>query len=153
MIIYLDTSALLKRYVQEIGSAWLIAQCEPATGNLLATALISKAEAIAGLAAKFRQGGLLPNDYHKAEQDLLHDFTHSYHLIDIQQTAVDLAGDLAKRQKLRGYDAVQLAAGLTLQTILLHYELPPLLFISADMNLLQAAQSEGLNIDNPNWHP
>jgi hypothetical protein len=42
VILYLDTSALLKRYVQEVGSAWLTVQCDPVQGNSLVTALITK---------------------------------------------------------------------------------------------------------------
>ena len=58
MIFYLDTSALLKRYLQEVGSGWLAMLVLPTAGNTFATALITKAEAAAGLAAKVRQGGL-----------------------------------------------------------------------------------------------
>jgi hypothetical protein len=31
--------------------------------------------------------------------------------------------------------------------------LPPLVFVSADDNLMAAAQSERLAVDNPNLHP
>ena len=50
-------------------------------------------------------------------------------------------------------DAVQLAAGLTLNAILLQTQRPPLTFLSADVHLIQAAQNEGLTVDNPNLHP
>ena len=139
--------------MQEVGSTWLAAQCAPALGNSLVTVLITKAEAMAALAAKFRQGGLTQADYLKAEQDLIHDFTWGYHLIEIRCPLVDLAADLAKRQRLRGYDAVQLAAALTLNDVLVHAQLPPLTLLTADANLFQAAQSEGLLVDNPNLHP
>jgi len=152
MIFYLDISALLKRYVQEVGSGWLARLATPTIGNIFATALITKAEARAGLAAKFRQGGLSLVDYQQAEQDLLHDFAYIYSVVDIDESLVDLASDLAKRQKLRGYDAVQLAAGLTLNSILLKTQHPSLTFLSADVHLIQAAQNEGLAVDNPNWH-
>ncbi|GEM_PF-2827417 len=83
MLFYLDTSALLKRYVQEVGSSWLATLIVPTTDNTLATALITKVEAVAGLAAKFRQGGLLLVNYQQAEQDLLHDFAYIYSIVDI----------------------------------------------------------------------
>lgn len=152
MIFYLDTSALLKRYVQEVGSAWLATLAEASADNTFATALVTKAEAAAGLAAKFRQGGLPLVDYQRAEQDVLHDFAFFYAIVDIDEPLVDLAADLAKRQKLRGYDSVQLAAGLTLNTILVQTQQPPLIFLSADATLIQAAHNEGLAVDNPNLH-
>lgn len=153
MIIYLDTSALLKCYVQEIGSTWMTAQCSSSTGNVLVTALITKAEATAGLAAKQRQGGLSQADHQVAEQYLLDGFTQIYRLITIEPALIDLASVLAKRQGLRGYDAVQLAAGMTLKNLVVQSTLPAPVFISADENLLQAAQNEGLQTDNPNRHP
>ena len=153
MIFYLDTSALLKRHIQEVGSGWLATLAAPTTGNTFTTALITKVEAAAGLAAKFRQGGLLLADYQQAEQDLLHDFAYIYSFVDIDDPLVDLAADLAKRKKLRGYDAFQLAAGLTLNAILLQTQRPALTFLSADVHLIQAVQNEGLTVDNPNLHP
>ena len=152
MIFYLDTSALLKRYMQEVGSSWLTTLTLPSADNTFATALITKAEAAAGLAAKFRQGRLPLVDYQQAEQDLLHDFAYVYAIVDIDEPLIDLATDLAKRQKLRGYDAVQLAAAVTTNQLLLQSQLAPLTFLSADAELLQAAQNENLQVDNPNLH-
>ena len=47
--IYLDSSALVKRYVNETGSDWIRAMCNPGTSNDIVTALISKAECSAAL--------------------------------------------------------------------------------------------------------
>jgi predicted nucleic acid-binding protein len=153
VILYLDTSALLKRYVQEVGTTWLAVQCDPTMRNPLVTALITKVEAAAGLAGKFRHGGLSQAEYLKIEQDLLYDFTRVYRLIEIRRPLIDLAVVLARRQKLRGYDAVQLATALTLNDVLVQSHLPPLTFLTADATLFQAALQEGLRVDNPNLHP
>jgi len=84
---------------------------------------------------------------------MFNDFENSYRLIAVDLPLVDLASDLTKRQKLRGYDAIQLAAALTLNEILIKEDIAPLTFISADNDLLQAAANEGLNTDNPNLYP
>jgi len=52
---------------------------------------------------------------------------------------------------LRGYDAVQLAAAVTFQKLLVVAQLPALTFLCADTVLLRAAQQQGLLIDNPNF--
>jgi predicted nucleic acid-binding protein len=39
--VYLDTSALVKRYVTETGSSWTIALCHLPAGNTIATARIT----------------------------------------------------------------------------------------------------------------
>lgn len=152
-VFYLDASALVKRYVVESGSSWATALCDPSTNNTIATTRITKAEAAAAFASKQRSGGLSQDDYTEALQDLTHDFTHQYVLVEIDQALVDLAVDLTTRQKLRGYDAVQLASALTLNNVLTQTQRPPLTFIAADDDLLQAAQDEGLSTDNPNLHP
>lgn len=153
MVFYLDTSALLKRYVRETGSSWLTVFYAPNAGHTLATGLITKAEAIAALAAKHRRGGLSQANYQQAESDLRHDFAHIYSLIEIDEPLIDVAANLAKQHRLRGYDAVQLAAAVTLQTILTTGNLPSLTFLSADNLLLSAAQQEGLTTDNPDLYP
>ncbi len=91
--------------------------------------------------------------YAGALQDLAHDFAHHYLLVEIDEALVDLAVDLTRRRKPRGYDAIQLAAALTLNSVLTQAQFPPLTSVVADDDLLQAAQSEGLPTDNPNRHP
>lgn len=152
-VFYLDASVLVKRYVVEAGSSWIVGLCDPPAGNTVATARITKAEAAAAFASKHRHGGLTSAHYAGILQDLDHDFTYQYLLVEIDQSLVDLAVDLTKRRKLRGYDAVQLASALTLSRILAQGQQPPPTFVAADDDLLQAAQDEGLTVDNPIRHP
>ena len=146
VVFYFDSSALVKRYATEAGSTWVIALCNPSSNNTIATAQITKAEAAAAFASKYRNDGWPQAHYAAALQDLTHDFAHQYLL-------VDLAVDLTQRQKLRGYDAIQLAAALTLNSILVQAQASPLTFITADTDLLQAAQNESLLTENPNLRP
>ncbi len=152
-VFYFDTSALVKRYVAETGSVWVTGLCRLSTDNLIATACIAKAEAAAAFARKHRSGDLSQTHYTEVLRDLSHDFAHQYLLVEVDQTLVDRAVELTQRQKLRGYDAVHLAATLTLNDTLTEAQLPPLTFVAADDNLLEAAQSEGLSIRNPNHLP
>jgi hypothetical protein len=75
-----------------------------------------------------------------------------YWLIDTDQEIVVRAIELTRRQKLRGYDAVHLACALFLQETLSSHGLPAPILLSADVELLTAAQVEGLMTDNPNAH-
>ena len=61
--------------------------------------------------------------------------------------------DLAEARALRGYDAVQLATALELHRLRQEMSLPPLAFVSADGDLNEAAEAEGLLTDNPTAHP
>jgi hypothetical protein len=60
---------------------------------------------------------------------------------------------LAETLGLRGYDAVQLAAGREINALCIASSLPPVIFVSADDELNAAAASEGLLIENPNDYP
>jgi hypothetical protein len=56
------------------------------------------------------------------------------------------------RYPLRGYDAVHLATAVNLDIALRSAGLPPLVFVSADHSLCEAAQDEKLSSDDPNVH-
>ncbi len=152
MLYYLDTSALVKRYVREAGSTWMLTLCASSPVHVFAVSLITKVELIAGLAAKQRNDNLSLAGFYAVELDIVNDFLLQYQTVIINQATIDFAADLAKRQYLRGYDAVQLACALTLNTSLTMTSLPALIFVSADTRLLQAATREGLTTDNPNQH-
>jgi uncharacterized protein len=53
-VFYLDTSALVKRYLPEIGSAWVETITDPSSGHTIVTAEIAQVEAAAAIAARQR---------------------------------------------------------------------------------------------------
>jgi predicted nucleic acid-binding protein len=73
--------------------------------------------------------------------------------MEVTRHLVEQAAAFADQYGLRGYDAVQLATAVGAQAIRASLGLPPLIFISADDRLNAAAQSEGMSVDNPNYHP
>ncbi len=149
---YVDSSALVKRYVVETGSAWVQTLCDPSAGHVLALAHIGLVEVAAALGIKHRQGALIASVRDGLLRDLQHDAHRQYWLVDVDQALIIQAIALTRRQKLRGYDAVHLAGALFLQETLLAQGLPVPVFLSADQELLAAAQEEGLVTDNPEMH-
>jgi hypothetical protein len=55
---FLDTSAVVKRYVQETGTAWIRTLAAPATGHFIYLARISEVEVTSALARRRGQPGL-----------------------------------------------------------------------------------------------
>ncbi len=149
---YLDSSALVKRYLVEIGTPWVQAWCDD-PAQTVAVAEIGLVEIAAAFAGKLRGGHITPSQYHSVRADLVADARDEYVLVTVNRAVVDEAIELTARHRLRGYDAVHLAAALRLNRALLAYHLPPLIFISADDDHLKAAVAEGLPTDNPNRHP
>ena len=105
--LYLDTSALLKLYVEEAGSTQVAAQARRA--SLLVTATITYAEARAALAARARRGDLSADEELAIVDQLDADWPRLA-LVQVTEALAQLAGELAHLHALRGYDAIQLAA-------------------------------------------
>jgi predicted nucleic acid-binding protein len=150
---FLDTSAIVKRYSPEAGSDWIKAITDIIAGHDITLAEITLAEVAAAFAAKARApGGITIEERDQALADFLRDCDEHYDLLSISREVIDLAVSLTQRHKLRGYDAVQLAGALIVNTELLAEGLPSLTFVSADEDLVEAAEAEGLLTENPNLY-
>ncbi len=137
MILYCDTSALLKLYLTEAGSAE-VAHCL-AESEGLAVCRIAWAEAHAAFARRVRE---VPQDalaIDAAKQALALDWP-SFIIFEIDQALMELAADYADTFALRGYDSVQLAAAASIGKI----TALPTLFACFDTRLNKAAKVLGL---------
>jgi len=150
---YLDSSALVKRYLTENGSAWLRTLVEPLAGNTIIIAEITHVEVAAAIAARHRAPGGISRRVRDGAVNLLAKHCRDeYRLIATNKTILDRAIDLTQTYRLRGYDAVQLATALYTNSALLSTELAGLTMLAADKDLITAAQAEGLLADNPNLY-
>ena len=107
MILYLDSSALVKRYVAEPGSAEVGSAL--ARADAAGTALISRAEVEAALGKGLRMDVLGREDALAALQMFRGEWRDMVR-VQITEIVVARAGALAWEHGLRGYDAVHLAA-------------------------------------------
>ncbi|MBC8508249.1 MAG: type II toxin-antitoxin system VapC family toxin [Anaerolineales bacterium] len=114
-ITYLDTSALIKRYIEELGSEEL-KEWWPSM-DLFGAALITRAEMAAALAKASRMRWLETEAAQQAWNIFLEDW-QTIAVIEITNVLVERAGELAWSDGLRGYDAVHLAAMITWQDAL-----------------------------------
>ncbi|MCX7855120.1 MAG: type II toxin-antitoxin system VapC family toxin [Anaerolineae bacterium] len=145
---YLDSSALVKRYLPERGADWVR---RVATSASIAMAEFSIVEVASALARRVRAGDL---DSCLCD-DLLEVFlqdAEGYSVLAPNRSTVLLAVDLTRRHPLRAYDALQLATALQLADAL-RSEGFSLTFVSADERLCTAAEQEGLPTVNPNRLP
>lgn len=111
MIAYLDTSSLVKLYVEEEGSRLVRRLVERA--ELVATSVVAYAEARAALARQRREGGLTADGFDRARNDFERDWPR-YLTIEVTEPIYRSAGDLAERHRLRGFDSLHLASYLSL---------------------------------------
>lgn len=153
MIYFLDSSAHVKRYVTETGSAWVQNLTDPGSGNTLIVARITWVEVLSALSRLQRMQHLAPQDVTTAVGAFRFDWKTQYQVVELASSVTQHAGQLVQNHVLRAYDAVQLASALSLAPEFANLTPNPFAFISADDKLLTTAQAEGLAIADPMSHP
>lgn len=137
MILFCDTSALLKLYIIEPGSNEMKARVSDA--EAVAVCRVAWAEAYAALSRRARE---VPEDavlIEQAKVALATDWPH-FVVMEVDQPLVELAGEYADTFALRGYDSIQLAAAFEVSRI----TQCPLFFACFDTRLNKAAKLLGM---------
>ncbi len=154
MVVYFtDSSAVVKRYVQEVGSAWVDSLFTSVPANTVVIVATTSVEVVAAITRRARGGTIIQADAASSCALFLADLSVDYRVVPVIDALLREAIRLAQLYGLRGYDAVQLAAGVEANRLRVGAGLPPLIFVSADNELNAAAVSGGLVVDNPNAHP
>ena len=139
MILYLDTSALVKRYVMEAGSKEVMALIEQA--DSVGSAVLTQVEMASALAKAVRLNWVEAIHAEIAWQDFLSHW-QSITRLSVTPGLVERAARLAWQYGLRGYDATHFAAALIWQELL---EIPVTL-ATFDRDLWQVAKKAGMAV-------
>ena len=107
MTLYLDTSSLVKLYIEEAGSADMRGLV--ANAAVIATSIVAYAETRARFARLRRMGELSPTKLTVAKRDFEAQWP-SFLILALDATISREAGDMAERYALRGFDALHLAS-------------------------------------------
>jgi len=111
LILYLDTSSLIKLYIEESGSAEVESLVDQA--SLVCTSVVAYPEARSALARLCREGALSAEEHSLTKADLNEDWPR-YLALEVTPTVWRAAGDLAEKHALRGFDSLHLASFLFL---------------------------------------
>lgn len=136
LIAYLDTTSLVKIYVEEKGSDRVRRLIGAAL--LVSTSVVAYAEARAAFARLRREAGMTRSEYEQAKTDLEQDW-QTFLTLDVTEAVYRSAGDLAEKHRLRGFDSLHLASYLLLRRESLG---EPTEFSSFDDALNRAARRE-----------
>ena len=139
MRLYLDTSALVKLYVEENGSSLVRKWVDDV--DTVATSIIAYVEARAAFARQRREKRLSPAAYAGLVKDFEADWDR-YVLLAATEPLIKQAGKLAETHALRGYDAIHLVSAKIFRERLSE----TVCFASWDARLVLAARKEGLAI-------
>lgn len=140
MILYLDTSALVKLYVEEIHTDDVRRWVDEA--EIIATCRVAYPEAVSALNRRLRAGDISKNAYGTAIRALRQDWSRLA-IVDFRE--ID-AGRLAEKYGLRGFDAIHLSSALVLSSAPAG---PDVWFSSFDSALNRAVAGERLPVLTP----
>ena len=139
MILYLDTSSLVKLYVEENYSENI--KTLVLSSDVVATSLIAYAEARAAFARRFREKAFSSKEFNLIKKCFETDWNNFLGLLPGEET-IRLAGELAEKHALRGFDSIHLASAVLLRD----QSNSPVLFSCFDHQLQKAAHNEALII-------
>ena len=147
---FLDTSAIAKRYIPEIGTPWINSITAPPENNILLLSQLAWVELQSAISRRQRENTFTPEQAQILITRFQTHWSTDYHIITVDQILLNLATELIKKHPLRAYDAVQLASALIIQPNLSNPKTNLFTFVSADDRLLAIARLEGLTSINPN---
>ena len=139
MILYLDTSALVKKYFKEPGSDLVIDHWNRA--EEIATSSVAYAEALASIYRKKRELQT-EEPLFQAALNSLHEDWQGFIRVEVNDGLNGSIEKVLQKHPLRGFDAVHLASAL-----LIKERLPEdFIFACFDQRLMASAVAEGLNV-------
>lgn len=142
MICYLDSSALVKRYIREDGTDKMNSLI--AGAKILVTSKLTYAETLSAFFKKYRAKELSEKHLNTVLTVFENDWAY-FLVVEFGDEMLPLIKKLVRKHYLKGADSIHLSSALWLKTTVKQ----DITFIASDSNLLAAALSETLHILNP----
>lgn len=141
-MIYFDSSALVKRYIQEEGTEFVETLCEKE--RLIATSKLTYPEILSALARKRRLKEISDKEYEAIFQKFTNDWA-GIAVLEFHDEIFVLLKGLFELHSIRAADAVHLASALWLKESMGEQ----VVFVASDLALLKAASQEKLDRIDP----
>jgi len=134
MKVFFDTSALVKRYIEEPGSTQVNEICREV--DALIISIVCLPEMLAALRRLVRENSLSLQDYQRTKRLILADLADA-EISNLTPEVIKLAIHCLENNLLRALDAIHLGCALAMK---------PDLFVSSDRAQIAAAREEGLRV-------
>jgi uncharacterized protein len=108
VLYYFDSSALVKRYISEKGTAWVLGITDPGVGNIIFVARITAVEVVSAITRAAWAGSITSADAFSAKANFRYDYLNQYRAMEITAGLIARAMALAEQYALRGYDGCSL---------------------------------------------
>lgn len=146
---FADSSVLVKRHIQEIGSKWFSQIADEQAGNTIIISRLSITEVFSAFNRRCRELSLGKIDYQKIAQNFADFCETDYRIIEITEEITEKSRELLERYPLRASDSIQLASAFVANENLIQEGFSGLIFLASDQKLLDVAINESMQTDNP----
>jgi len=141
-LLFFDTSALVKRYYEELGTETVDTLIEGETTVVITSLTII--ETVFAFRRKYNRDELNEGDVNSLLAAFFEEALDDYIILPMEESIQQFSFDLILEDDLRTLDSLQLSAAISLST-----EDVTVTFVSADEELLSTAQDRGLTVVNP----
>jgi hypothetical protein len=141
-MIYLDSSALVKRYTEEAGTDSV--KSILATSGLITTSKLTYPEILSALMRKVHSGEIEKKTFHGIVDKFDKDWNHIL-VLDFHNDLLPIVKTLIQKHPLKAADAIHLSSALWLKLS----SKANVTFVASDSNLVKAAEAEKLQVMNP----
>jgi hypothetical protein len=155
-VLYLDSSALIKHYVNEAGTDALNARLREEVAGLRSvfTSVLTYAEMHGAFARLTRDKPISTDESARLHDSFDADWVLSISPIELESNVLGIARNLLKELPLRSADAVHLASALWLRDMARLSMKPdqykgPLVFVCSDKRLSKAALQKQIEVFDP----
>jgi len=139
MIYFFDTSALIKRYIQEKGSNIVDALMDSADDIFVSA--ITRIESISAARRLLEEKNMNQSDFEMLKNNLASDFPF-FTIVDFSDHIEEKAIALIEKYQIKTLDSIQLACCLSVKKDIDH-------LVTCDNKLEKTALEEGIDIVNP----
>jgi uncharacterized protein len=141
-MIYLDSSALVKRYIEEKGSGKVHALLEKT--ELAATSRLAYAEILSAITRRHKAGDIAASAFEDIKKAFKADWS-SFVVVEMRVEVLQFLDGIIDRHALKGADSIHLSTALWLKTAMGD----DAVFVASDLELIKAAKAEKLKTFNP----
>jgi len=141
-MIYFDSSAFVKRYVEEEGTNFV--KSILGGNGLITTSKLTYPEILSALMRKVRAGEIERKTFNGIVNTFEKDWDHIL-VLDFHNDLLQIVKMLIEKHPLKAADAIHLSSALWLKLS----SKAEVIFVASDSNLLKAARAEKLEVRNP----
>ena len=141
-MIYFDSSALVKRYIEEEGSDKVNALLEE--GSMAAASRLAYPEILAAITRRHKAEEIKSGAFERVRKAFKADW-ESLVVVELHKEVFQFIDEMIAKYALRGADSVHLSSAMWLKKA----TKGDVVFVASDLELIKAAKAEKLKVCNP----